>query len=258
MLRIVEDLLGRALLDDSPGVHHANPVAHRANHAKVVGDQQHRSSGFGPQRTDEVEHFRFNRGVEAGRRLIEDEQFRRRRKRHRDDDTLEHAARELVRIAVHHASRVGDTDLGERFVGGCFGLLFRLPDELEALGDLPADPGRRVQRCGRVLVDHRRVTRPKRSEFLRRHLGHVDADGTDAPVRDQTVRWQVAQRRIRRGRLATTRLADQTIRLAWLHVERDTAQHLSRGASHNVGHLEVGHLECRRLGVDAEFNVLDS
>ena len=48
-----------------------------------------------------------------GRRLVEDQQRRLGGQRHRDHDALQHPARELVRVAVHHPGRVGDPDLLE-------------------------------------------------------------------------------------------------------------------------------------------------
>ena len=40
--RLVEHLAGRALLDQLPGVQHADPVAHLGDHGQVVADEQHR------------------------------------------------------------------------------------------------------------------------------------------------------------------------------------------------------------------------
>src|SRR5260221_9043359 len=42
VLRVGEDIPGRALLDDPPRVHHHHPVAHPGDHAEVVGDQDRR------------------------------------------------------------------------------------------------------------------------------------------------------------------------------------------------------------------------
>ena len=53
---------------------------------------------------DEVEHARLDRGVEPGRRLVEDEQLRVGRQRDGDDDALLHAARQLVRVALGDAA----------------------------------------------------------------------------------------------------------------------------------------------------------
>ena len=113
-LRVVEDLAGVALLDDLAGVHHADAVAHRADDAEVVGDQQDRRAGLVAQRADQVEHLGLDRGVEAGRRLVQHQQLRVARQRHGDDDTLQHAAGELVRVATHHPLGVGDLHLAQR------------------------------------------------------------------------------------------------------------------------------------------------
>ena len=63
---------------------------------------------------DEVEHLRLDRRVEAGRRLVEDQERRVLRERHRDDDALLHPAGELVRVAAHDRVRVGDLHPRER------------------------------------------------------------------------------------------------------------------------------------------------
>ena len=60
---------------------------------------------------DEVEHLGLDRRVEAGRRLVEDQQRGVDAERHRDHDALLHAARELVRVALHDRGRVGDLHL---------------------------------------------------------------------------------------------------------------------------------------------------
>ena len=57
---------------------------------------------------DQVEHLGLDRRVEPGRRLVEDQQRRVLRERHRDHDALLHPARELMRIALHHRAGVGD------------------------------------------------------------------------------------------------------------------------------------------------------
>ncbi len=110
MLRVLEDGGGVALLDDLARVHHADPIAQRPDDAEVVGDEQDGRVGLGLERADEVEHAGLDRGVEAGRRLVEDEQLRVGRERDGDDDALLHPARQLVRIALGDPLRVGDLD----------------------------------------------------------------------------------------------------------------------------------------------------
>ena len=62
----------------------------------------------------EVEHLGLDRGVEAGGRLVEHEQLRVARQRHGDHDALLHAARELVRVALHDPRRIGDAHPAQR------------------------------------------------------------------------------------------------------------------------------------------------
>ena len=65
---------------------------------------------------DEVEHLGLDGRVEAGRRLVEDQERRVLGERHRDDDALLHAAGELVRDSGHHRSRIGDLHARECLV----------------------------------------------------------------------------------------------------------------------------------------------
>ena len=73
-----------------------------SRYAEVVADEEHRGVELGLELGDEIEHLRLDRRVEARRRLVEDQERRILRERHRDDDALLHPARELVRVAAHH------------------------------------------------------------------------------------------------------------------------------------------------------------
>ena len=153
--RVVEHRLDRPLLDEPPGVEHADAVAHLRDDLEVVADEQDRRAELRAQRRDEVEHLRLDRRVEAGRRLVEDQQRRVLGQRHRDHDALLHPARELVRVAAHDPRRVGDLDLAQHLRRAVVRLARGHAGDRERLGDLVADPDRRVQRAARVLVDHR-------------------------------------------------------------------------------------------------------
>ena len=109
--RVVEDVVDRALLDEPPRVEHADAVAHLRDHVEVVADEQDARAELLAQHRHEVEHLGLDRRVEPGGRLVEDQQRRVLGQRHRDDHALLHAARELVRVAAHHAVRVGDLHL---------------------------------------------------------------------------------------------------------------------------------------------------
>lgn len=42
MLRVTQNRGGRALLDDTPGVHHHNVLGHLRDNPEIVGNQHHR------------------------------------------------------------------------------------------------------------------------------------------------------------------------------------------------------------------------
>ena len=158
-----------AFLDDLAGVHHADPVAHRADDAEVVGDEQDRGVGLGHERADKIEHARLDGRVQAGRRLVEDEQLRVGGQRHRDDHALLHAARQLVRVALEDPS--GSAIWTRRRAASalsraCFALWPRTVNASMTCGPTWSTGQRRAG----VLVDHRGVVGPEPascSSFIR-------------------------------------------------------------------------------------------
>ena len=114
----------------------------------------------------QFEDLRLDRHVERGRRLVGDDQLRVAGDRDRDHDPLAHPARQLVRVLLEPAHRIGDADqpqqldgapLRRRAVGAAM--------LLEGLGDLPADRQHRVQRGHRLLKDH--------ADVAAAHLAHL-------------------------------------------------------------------------------------
>ena len=189
--RVVEDRLDRPLLDELAGVEDADPLAHLADHAEVVADEEHRRvEARCLQRRDQVEHLGLDGRVEAGRRLVEDQQRRVLRQRHRDHDALLHAARELVRVAAHAPSRVGDVDLA-RAPRSARSRASPRDDaaSVNDLGDLAADADRRIQRRAGVLVDHRdRVVRGIRRSSLPRSASTSSPATWIEPARTRPLR----------------------------------------------------------------------
>ena len=155
MLRIVEQLALRALLDDPARVHHRDPVGHVGHHAHVVRDQHDGGAEVLPELLDQAEDLRLDGDVQRGGRLVGDQHVRVAGHRHRDHDALAHAAGELVRVGVDALARVRDADRGQQLDGpvpGC------LPADLLVLADLlldlPAHLVDGIQRGHRVLEDH--------------------------------------------------------------------------------------------------------
>ena len=114
MLRRVEHLLDRSLLDDLALLHHADPFRDPADDAEVMGDEQDRHAEARLQVLEKLENLRLHGDVERSGRLVRDQEIRLVGERHRDHDALALAARELVRIALQPALRIRDAAQGEQ------------------------------------------------------------------------------------------------------------------------------------------------
>jgi hypothetical protein len=111
LARPQEDLVRGAFLHEPARVEDADALAHLRDDGQVVADEEDARSELLAQGGDEVEHLSLDGGVEARRRLVEDEKRRVLRQGHRDDDALLHPSRELVGIAAHDALGIGDLHL---------------------------------------------------------------------------------------------------------------------------------------------------
>ncbi len=234
---VLEDAQCRSLLDELAGVQHADAVAHLRDHRQVVADEQQRRAGLAAQVPDQLEHLGLDGSVERGGRLVEDQQRRLGGERHRDHGPLQHAARQLVRVALHHVAGIGDLDLRQDLLGALERLLSRNPGELVDLGDLTADVDRRVECLAGLLVDHRDLAGPELAELLvvqRQDVAAVDRDRAGA---HPSVARQVAHDRQRHRRLSGPRLAHEPVGLAARDVEADVAQHPLVLAPHAVGDI---------------------
>ena len=160
------------------------------------------------------------RRIEAGRRLVEEEQLRPDRERPGDPDALLHAARELRGEEPQHLGAEADEPEVPR----------------DALGDLALAEARVLaQRVRHVLVDRERVEErraledvahppPHRQEFLLAEPLDAPAEHPDLPgVRADQARDQAEQHR-----LARTAAAHHDQRLTPHERERHAAEHLAR------------------------------
>src|SRR5438874_6602998 len=91
-----EDSAHGSGLDDTAGLHDGHAIPGPRHHPEVVGDEDHRVAVALLQLLEQAEVLRLDGQIEAGRRLVGDEQPRRARDGHGADDALAHAARELV------------------------------------------------------------------------------------------------------------------------------------------------------------------
>ncbi len=72
MLRAVEHLPHRPLLDDAPKIHHGDRVAEMADHAEIVRHEQERETAPGAQTVQEAKDLGLHRNVQGGDRFVGD------------------------------------------------------------------------------------------------------------------------------------------------------------------------------------------
>ena len=199
---------------------------------------------------EQLQDLRLDGDVERGGRLVGDQEVGLVGERHRDHHALALAARELMRIGVEPALRLGNADL------------------LQQLDDARARRARRCrplvqeQRLGDLLLD--RVQRIERGHRLLEH--HGDAVAADLaqlalggaptsswPLKRMLPRGMAArpdraelQDRQRRHRLAGAGFADQRQRLALADIERDAFDRRDRVPPRVEGDGEIADRERRR------------
>ncbi len=99
MLRVAEDLLSGAQLDEFPGAHDGDPCGDLRHHRKAVRDQQVGQAKLLLQFLQQYQHLCTNGNIQRGNRLIGNDQLRPQNQRARDADALALAAGKFVRIA---------------------------------------------------------------------------------------------------------------------------------------------------------------
>ena len=228
MLRVIEDVVERPLLDHPPGIHHDHAIGDVGHDAEVVGDEDHAGSGLVSQLAQLVEDLRLDRDVERGRRLVGDQQLGRARERHRDHHALAHAARELVRVGPQPVGRARDADPLHHLDRAVerLGLGDLVVVDADLLDDLMTDPVHRVQRAHRVLEHHRDPGAADSLQLLGRGLHQLGAVVGRGPLEAGV--WSAGQpHQSHRGDgLARTRFADDRHDLAGIDRERDAVHRL--------------------------------
>ena len=153
-----EQPAGRGLLDDLARVHDDHLVGVGRGQAQVVADQDQRHAELGLQLEQQLHDLRLGGHVERGGGLVGDQQPGPAGQRDRDHDALPHAAGQLVRVLVEAPLGGGmRTSRSSSTACSCASALLTSRCVADRLGDLRADPHRRVQRPGRVLEHHRHV-----------------------------------------------------------------------------------------------------
>ena len=187
-----------------------------------MGDQQQPHVLLGHEIAQKVEDLRLRRDVERGRGLVRDQQARVQRDGGGDADALALAAGQLVGIGVEpdmrqaHAVQPVARDLQRGApVGGTV--------DRERFDHLRADGLHRVERCHRLLKDHRDVVAAHGAPAGFGFLEQVRPVEPDRAARRGAVGQKPHQRQ-RGHRLARAAFADKAEHLALHDPERDVMQ----------------------------------
>ena len=97
MPRVVEQLLGRPLLDDPAEVHDRYAIGDVPGQPEIVGDDEDRDARLANEAEHQLQDLTANRRVEARHRLVRHEQRRLQHHRAGDHDPLALPAGDLVR-----------------------------------------------------------------------------------------------------------------------------------------------------------------
>jgi hypothetical protein len=152
LARVVEHLIGQAVFDDAPALHHHHPVRQQPRDGEVVRDDDDRQPEFGDEPANEIKQACLHRYVEARCRLIHEHKARMGDEIAGDLQTLAHAAGKSLRAVVDTTGI--DLDAGEPVFGRIADLaVMASADGHQALTDIAARRDRHTQALRRVLTD---------------------------------------------------------------------------------------------------------
>jgi hypothetical protein len=176
MLRACKQFIDGGAFDDLAGIHHRDFVADLGDYAEIVGDQDDRRTARRLQFAHQIEDLRLQGHVERGGGLVRDQQPGIAGQRHRDHHALAHAARELVRIFVDAPLRRRDMDAAQQFDRALTRVALRAAAMAQdGLDDLIADGKTRIERCHRLLENHRQAISPEVAQGLVGHFEQIEA-----------------------------------------------------------------------------------
>ena len=115
--RRVQDVIGRAGLDDGPRIHHCHAGAYLLHDAVIVRNQKYGQSEIAGQILEQAEDLRLRAHVECAGRLIGHEEPRLRGYCHRDHDSLALATGQFRRVGVKPTARTAQTATLQHFHG---------------------------------------------------------------------------------------------------------------------------------------------
>ncbi len=165
--------------------HHANTIGDVHHYTHVVGDEQHGGAVLVLQFADQLEDLLLGRHVQRGGRLVGDQQTRFQNQRHGNHDALTLPAAELMRVSIMNMFDVRQVHLGQRVHHLCAALCSaKVGVGLQHFVDLPPHAQHWIQRCHRLLKNHRHTAAAERLEPAIANLQHVFAIQQNASADD--------------------------------------------------------------------------
>ena len=152
MQRLAKHGCDIAAFDEPASIHDRHVVGETADQIEIVGHDQNGHAALLLNLAQQRQNLLLDGDVERARRFVREQHVRILRKRDRDHDALLHAARELVRIHVEPALRIGNADIVEKRDATLpHGAEVEVGADAHCLGELSADGEDRVERARRVL-----------------------------------------------------------------------------------------------------------
>ena len=239
VLRVTQNLQAWALFHDAAAVHHYEEVGALSCQPEIVSNKQQRCAQFRGELVQVIQDFLLHRDVEGGRWFVGNEQLRTCSQADRNERSLAHASRELVRVLLRPALSVRQA-----------GFLQKLNNALVALGawhhvvgaqrllHLRTNAPHWVEVAHRVLWHQPNLAASDFLPTLLVEVGQVLAVKRDGAVGHLAGSWQQAQDAHRSGGLAGARLTHNGHGLAWV----DRQVKVTYGFHHTRGGFE-GDLE---------------
>ena len=221
MPRRADHLGGRAFLDDLPRIHDGDAVRQIAQQREIMAHIEDGDARLVDDPTQHRRDVRLRRDVEAGGRLVQDQNVRLAAQRDRQRDALLLAAAELERIALERLLRVWNLDELEQLdLAPGEGRTSQSEVPAQRLRKLTSDGQGRVERERRALRDVGDPISPQPPAVGRREAEQIGL-AEQGCARDRFVRLAEADRRLGGRRFAAAEFAGEPDDGAGLQRERD-------------------------------------
>ena len=199
MGRLTEEVTHPRALDDLPGIEHRHLATMLRNDAEVARYEQCGRVQLVHEILDKIEDLSLDRYVEPARGFVSDQQAGIIGQRHRDGDSLRHAAAQLMRKSVHSCFWIRNANLRQHEDGVLDSIGFSRGMRSDDVDELSADRDQRIERRFCIL-NHQPYFAS--SDFLQgsvRLLQQVEIVIADRPRNDPARHSKIDQRHGKRG-----------------------------------------------------------